>query len=345
MNQGRRLHIHLILTVVVILISGHVCGQAGAGMKIGQGDQAYKDSLRKAGYPYHFPIWGKKAVQKGINLQYPVGAMLNLNYGTQDVNITDLQVGFNDHDPVPMDFIKFGAVQAKMQSVTSRVDLWLLPFIDVYAIGGYVQATTAVNIVAPFNFSSETKFKGSTFGLGTTLAGGYHGIITITDINHTWTNLDKLDQLVKTWMITPRLGYNFIFKNNPDRSFAVWLGTTGFFVNRNTVGSIDLSDLNPQMNKDQLEKIVAETEQWYQGLTKPQQVVVKGLAQGILNKMNNLPDDITVHYSLKKRPTSQWSMLAGGQFQFTKRWQVRTEIGFLGGRSSVLLSGNYRWRW
>ncbi|NIG54929.1 hypothetical protein [Chitinophaga sp. Cy-1792] len=344
MNQGRT-HIQIIITVVVILTCGQVFGQAGAGMKIGQGNAAYKDSLRKEGYPYHFPIWGKKATEKGINLQYPVGAMLNVNTLSQLVNISDLQVGFNDHEPVPMDFIQFGKVKANMQTATARVDLWLLPFIDLYAIGGYVQAKTDVNIVAPFNFSSSTKFKGSTFGLGTTLAGGYHGLITITDINHTWTNLDKLDQSVKAWMVTPRLGYNFIFRKDPNRSLALWIGATGFFVNRNTVGSISLDDLNPHMDKDMAEKIVAETEQWYQSLTKPQQVVVKNIAQGILNRINGLPDDITIHYSLKKRPTSEWSMLAGGQFQFTKRWQVRTEVGFLGGRSSVLLSGNYRWRW
>lgn len=333
------------MTGLLVLLQLSAQGQAGAGMKVGDNNEHYHDSIRRAGYPYRFPILGSKMVAKGFSVQYPVGAMLNFTDGTQKVNITDLKVGFNDIAPVPLDFIKFGDVKATMQSATTRVDLWVLPFIDLYGIVGLVQAKTNVNIVSPFEFSSEADFKGYTMGLGATLAGGYHGIITVTDINYTWTHMNKLDDVVKSLMVTPRVGYNFSFKEKPYKSVALWVGTTGFFVNQGTAGSIDLSDLGSTMSKDQAEKIVAETEQWYQALTKPQQVVVKRIAQSILNKINNLPDDIVVNYSLKKTPVSHWSLVIGGQYQFNKRWQVRTEVGFLGGRSSVLLSGNYRWRW
>ncbi|CAL1518682.1 hypothetical protein [Chitinophaga sp. MM2321] len=335
----------LYISIFVILLAADAMGQAGAGMKLGQNDKHYKDSLERAGYPYRFPIWGSKVVQKGFNLQYPVGAMLNFTTGKQEVNITDLKVGFNDKEPVPLDFIQFGKVEAHMQSVTTRLDLWVLPFLDIYGILGLVQAKTDVQINAPFQFSSEAKFKGYTMGMGTTLAGGYHGIITISDINYTWTHLDKLDDVVKTLMLTPRIGYNFSFKEHVNKSLALWLGATGFYVNQTTSGAIDLSDLKPQMSEEQIDEILAETAGWYQSLTKPQQVVVKGIAEAIKHKLDGLPDDIIVNYSLKKNPVSHWSLVAGGQYQFNKRWQVRTEVGFLGGRTSLLLSGNYRWRW
>lgn len=322
-----------------------VSGQAGAGMKISKNEKHYRDSLRHAGYPYRFPIWGSKLTQRGFDIQYPVGAMINLNTGSQDVNISDLQVGVNNQGMEPLDFIQFGKVQARMQSATTRLDLWLLPFLDVYGIFGYVQAKTDVNITAPFNFSSEAKFKGYTMGIGTTIAGGYHGLVTINDINHTWTRLNKLDNIVKTWMFTPRLGYNYAFPHNREKTITIWIGATGFYVNEGTTGSINLSDLNPNMDPQQIDEIIAETSAWYKDLKPGQQAVVKRIAEAIKNKLNGLPDDITINYSLKKSPTSHWSMVAGGQFQFNKRWQVRTEVGFLGGRSSFLLSGNYRWRW
>ncbi|SEW43679.1 hypothetical protein [Chitinophaga arvensicola] len=336
---------HYIISFALILLAASAMAQAGAGNKMGDADKHYKDSLRRAGYPYRFPILGSKMVEKGFSLQYPVGAMLNLMGGSQEVNITDLKVGFNEQEPVPLDFIKFGEVKANMQTATTRLDLWVLPFVDLYGIVGLVQAKTNVNIASPFQFSSEADFKGYTLGLGTTLAGGYHGIITITDINYTWTHLDNLDNTVKTLMITPRIGYNFQFKEHPGKSIAAWIGATGFFVNQGTSGSINLSDLGPSMDPGQAQKIIDETEQWYQALTKPQQVVVKRIAQAVLNKMNNIPDDITVNYSLKKEPVSHWSMVVGAQYQINKRWQVRAETGFLGGRKSLLLSGNYRWRW
>lgn len=336
---------YYIISFFMMLLEANAMAQAGAGNKMGDADKHYKDSLRSAGYPYRFPILGSRMVEKGFSVQYPVGAMLNFMGGSQKVDITDLKVGFNEQEPVPLDFIKFGEVKAEMQSATSRIDLWVLPFVDLYGIVGLVQAKTKVNIASPFQFSSEADFKGYTLGLGTTLAGGYHGIITITDINYTWTNLNKLDDAVKTLMITPRLGYNFQFKEHPGKSIAAWVGTTGFFVNQGTSGSIDLSDLGPSMDPAEAQKIIDGAEQWYQSLTRPQQAVVKRLAEAVLNKMNNIPDDVTVNYSLKKQPVSKWSMIVGAQYQFNKRWQVRTEVGFLGGRQSLLLSGNYRWRW
>jgi hypothetical protein len=116
-------------------------------------------------------------------------------------------------------------------------------------------------------------------------------------------------------------------------------------VNEGTTGSINLSELDPNMDPQQIDEIISAASDWYKKLQPGQQAVIKRIAEAIKNKTNGLPDDITINYSLKKSPTSHWSMVAGGQYQFNKRWQVRTEIGFLGGRSSILLSGNYRWRW
>lgn len=330
---------------MLVLCCYNALGQAGAGMKLGDHNQHYIDSVQRAGYPYRFPILGAKVVAKGFNIQYPVGAMLNMMVGKQNVTVSDLKVGFNDQEPVSMDFIQFGKVEAHMFTTNARVDLWLLPFLDVYGILGYTQAQTNVSIVAPFQFTSKADFKGHTIGLGTTLAGGYHNIITITDINYTWTNMDKLDKTVKNFMVTPRIGYNIQLPGHVNKSIALWIGASGCYVNHGTVGSIDLSDLHPSMDPAKAQAIVDETEAWYQQLSKPQQLVVKQLAQAILNKLNGLPDDIVVHYSLDKRPQSNWNMTVGGQYQFNKRWQVRTEVGFLGGRNTVLISGNYRWRW
>jgi len=335
----------IIYALGLSFLVGTVYGQAGAGMKIANNQKHYLDSIQRVGYPYRFPIWGRKAVYKGFDIQYPVGVMLNLNTGRQDVTINNLEVGFNGNGLVPMDFIKFGKVRTTMQGLTSRIDLWLLPFLDLYAIVGLVHAKTNVSIVSPFQFTSEAKFKGNTFGLGTTIAGGYHGIVTITDINYTWTHLDKLDEPVKALMVTPRLGYNYSFKKHRERAITCWIGTTGFYVNKGTVGSISLSDLGPNMSQEQIDKILSEGEAWYQALDPGQKLVVKEITKAIKDKIDGLPNDLQVDYSLEKNPTSHWSMLVGMQYQFNKRWQVRSELGFLGGRSSFLLSGNYRWRW
>lgn len=335
-----------ISLLLFFALAAHVWGQAGTGVKISNRDAAYVDSMKSRGYPWRFPLLGSKMVARGFNVQYPVGAMLNYSVGSQKVTISDLQVGIGAIAPVELDFVKFGEVKASLNAVTTRVDLWVLPFLDVYGIIGAVWSTTHVNVTAPLQFSTKANFKGYTMGLGTTLAGGYHNIITINDFNYTWTDLDRLHEKVKTFMVTPRVGYNFVFPKDRNKSIALWVGTTGIFVNKGTTGSINVSDVVHNIPEEKLQHIVDETEAWYQSLTRPQQAVVKEIAQKLLDRIHgNNPDGVMINYSLSKKPQSNWSLVAGGQFQFNKRWQARVEVGFLGGRTSGLLSANYRWRW
>ncbi|MGX5820362.1 hypothetical protein ACWKWU_19360 [Chitinophaga lutea] len=345
-NGALPLRYPLLLLVFALMQWQTAFSQAGTGVKIGPKDSTYLDSIKTKGYPWRFPIWGAKMQAKGFSVQYPVGAMVNYSVGTQKVSISELSVGIGQIPMTELDFVKFGEVKADLNAVTSRIDLWLLPFLDVYTILGPVWSTTNVEIVDPIQFSTKANFKGYTYGLGTTVAGGYHNIITITDINHTWTDLDKLSDKVKTWMVTPRVGYNFIFPRDRNKSIAVWVGVTGLFIKKGTSGSINVSDVTHNIPEDKLQNIVDEVEGWYQDLTIPQQRVVKEIAQKLLDRIHgNNPDGVVITYSLDKKPQSNWSMVTGAQFQFNKRWQARVEVGYLGGRTSGLLSANYRWRW
>ena len=103
-------------------------GQAGTGSNYGPKHAAYIDSIKNSEYTWKLPIWGKKVSKRGIDLPYNAGIMLNTYIGSQKILISDLKVGVNGKDPVPLDFIKFGEVKAKIQNITVRPDVWLLPF-------------------------------------------------------------------------------------------------------------------------------------------------------------------------------------------------------------------------
>lgn len=337
----------LISIPVLLLVHTRAGAQAPTNVRYSDKHQAYVDSIRQSHYRWIFPAWGKRATKKGFDLPYSAGIMLNPYVASQEVLISDLKVGFNGGEMVPLDFVKFGEVKARVQSITIRPDLWVLPFLDLYAIAGVSYAQTDVNIEAPFHFTTNAKFSGTTFGLGTTFAGGYHGFITIIDINHTWTHMDKIKGAIATTMFTPRIGINILLKNNPAKNIALWVGAPGFFVNRTTEGTINMNELKPaSAAKPDLQGITQETSAWYQGLSPAQKAVVKNIAQKIIDKIDGIDvSDATISYSLVKRPVSQWSMCAGAQLQLSHRWQIRTEVGFLGGKQSLLLSGNYRFRW
>jgi len=316
------------------------------GEKLGPIWETYVDSLKKTPYPYTFPLLGKQARKKGFDIPLPVGIMLNTYFGSQEMTISDLSVGVNGGEKIPLDFIKFGEVKAHVTSVTVRPDLWLLPFLDVYAIAGRTGIKTEVNINAPVNFSTTANFSGNTFGVGTTLAGAIHGFVTIIDFNHTWTNIPEIEGAIQTTMFTPRIGRNFRFPKNPDQNITVWVGAPGVFLHRGTNGSINLSALKPKGDNQVLQNILNESETWYQGLDKIQQRVVKTVAKGFSDKLAGKDfEDTSIAYSLVKEPVSNWSMSVGGQYQINHIWQLPTEVGFLGGRKSLLLSGNYRFGW
>lgn len=334
-----------ILLTILLAPGNDVLAQAGAGQKLGPGRQAYVDSIKNSDYKWIFPAWGKRISKKGFDLPMPVGIMLNPYAGSQKITISDLQVGFNDNEPVPLEFVKFGEVKASIQSITVRPDVWVLPFMDLYAIGGFTWSKTDVNVVGPIQFNTVANFQGTTLGLGSTFAGGYHGLISIIDLNHTWSHIDEIKGSIQATMFTPRIGYSFLFRKKPAQRIAFWIGAPGIFINRTTEGSIDINNINTDASKDDLESVVNGTAEWWQGLSLAQQEVTKKIASAALDKINGIrPDELIISYSLNKKPVSNWSMCVGGQLQLSHRWQVRTEVGFFGGRRSLLLSGNYRFR-
>jgi len=305
--------------------------------------EKYVDSIKRSTYPYTFPAWGQKIVKKGIDLLLPAGVMVNYFSGSQQMTISDLKVGFNDGQPVPLNFIKFGEVKANFQSISTRVDLWVLPFVNLYGIFGESYATTHVNITDPVDFSSTAKFNGPTAGLGLSVGGAVRGLFGVGDYNNTWTSLDNIKGAVYTQSISFRLGHAINFTSHPEMNITLWVGTSGIFVNRTTEGTISVADISPTVSQETLDEIKNGTAAWFQTLTPAQQVVTKQIAQAISDKIAGLDvKDATISYSLNKRATHHWSMLAGSQYQLNHRWQFRTEAGFLGGRTSFLGSVNYR---
>lgn len=332
-----------LILIVLVLLCEKADGQGQAGSKLGPAYQAYIDSIKAKPYPYTFPIFGKRLAKKGFDLPLAGGIMLNPYIGSQEINITDLQVGINNSALVPLDFVKFGTVKASIESITVRPDVWIFPFMDVYGIAGVTWSQTSVELVAPVAMTTTANFFGSTFGVGTTLAGGFRSFVTIIDLNHTWSKIDEIKGSIQASMFTPRLGYNFRFRNKPQQTVTLWVGAPGIFINRTTEGTIDLSSITSDADRPTLDNIINEASEWVQNLPPAQKVVVKSIAQKMKDKIDGIDiKDASVSYSLVKKPVSNWSMCIGGQYQANHRWQVRTEVGFLGGRKSLLLSGNFR---
>jgi len=259
-------------------------------------------------------------------------------------------LGFqNENNDTPLqsaDFIQFGQNTNNSQNYTVRPDVWLLPFLNVYGLFGAGSSTTSVNLVAPINLNTEVKQDFSTKGFGMMLAGGVGPVWLSADFNWTWNKPKLLDEPVQVSIIGIRAGHTFVFKNNPKRNFAVWVGGMRAKMGSETSGQIKLNEAIPGFveKKDQ---IVSDYDAWrsspaYDDLTLKQKGVVNTVIDPIVKAIDETTGDGIVKYAMDKQTKELWNGLVGAQFQLNKHWQFRTEAGLVGNRKSFLFSVNYR---
>jgi len=293
--------------------------------------QAERDSILKD-YDRIFPIWGRKAIERGFDLPRPFGIGLNAVWIDQNIDIENLQLS-TDSDPlVPINAFQFGSNSASAYSETIRADLWVFPFLNLYGIAGPGQANTSVEVTSPVAFTSSVDQTASTYGVGITGAIGIKRNFLSVDANWTWSDLEKLDDPVRIRILGLRYGRAVKLPGN--KKMAFWLGAMNQKVELETRGSIAFSEAVPPEFWSQIENI--QSTPWYAALPPAQKAVIDQLVTRITNSK-----DTVINYGIDKSLADPWNMLGGVQFFLGKSWEFRAEAGFIG-RTSVLAGFSYR---
>jgi hypothetical protein len=293
--------------------------------------QAERDSILKD-YHSFFPIWGRKAIERGFDMPRPFGIGFNAVYITQNIDINNLLLSTNDDPLVPINAIQFGTNTANAFSETIRADLWVFPFLNVYGLAGPGQANTTVEVTTPINFESSVDQNAKTYGVGITGAKGIKRNWLSVDVNWTWSDLEKLADPVRIRILGIR--YGRAMKLSPTKRLAFWLGTMNQKVELETRGSIGFDEAVPPEFWDDVENLPSTP--WYAALPPAQKAVVDKLIQRILASKST-----TINYGIDKALSDPWNLLVGGQITLSKRWEFRAEAGFVG-RVSILGGLNYR---
>lgn len=298
---------------------------------------AERDSIL-ATYDQVFPIWGRKAIERGFLLPLPVGLNINAFYMDQGVALSQLGLSVNDNPIQPVDWIVLGEAQSKVASANFRGDLWVLPFLNVYGFAGKGWATTTVPITDPVDFTSEVEQAGLYWGVGLTGTMGIKHNWLAVDVNWSWTDLEKLDQPVRGRVLGFRYGRTW--KLNPRQRANVWVGTTNQKFKTETNGTVTLAEAIPPDVADSLRSRLAnyQSSAWYQNLGPAGQLLADSLVAGIMNADLGAT---RINYALDKKPADPWNMIVGGSFELTRSWIFRAEAGFIG-RVQGLLVLNYR---
>lgn len=250
------------------------------------------------------------------------------NINVDSINFNGLALGHNGQIPLDNAFkINVGHTREKSKTETVKLDAWLLPFMNVYGLVGYTDGHSVSQIGVGLmtknghvfhpadlqNLKFKLDFKGTTYGIGTTLVGGAGNWFTAVDANYTQTQFDILDGSIDAFTVSPRVGYRFTTPGMdamhlPSGKLNVWVGSMYQDVQQEFKGSLD-------------------------DLTMP-----SAMLQRLVNMANH---DHNGRFDVKQHLQSPWNMLLGAQYEITRHFNVTTEFGFAE-RNSFFVAGEYR---
>lgn len=268
------------------------------------------------------PIWGDEARARGYDLPEPFGASYGYMNLRQDIKVD--KIGFSSSSGLDLGKIlniETGHTRSKNESHMLKLDAWVLPFMNVYGLYGHTKGTSKTNlnnVEAKLGFLTipigkdlpfELDYKGKSYGGGVTFAGAYNQFFSTLDFNYTRTSLDILDGDITAFVITPRIGYEFVFEpliaGQGNTKVQIWTGAMYQDITQRFKGDVSKLDLPPELNK------------W----------------------MILAPDD--TKFDVKQHLAHKWNNTVGARVELTRNFNVLTEIGF-NNRNSFFISGEFR---
>ena len=265
-----------------------------------------------------------KSLAAGQELPLPLGISANVFFLEQNMEAQSIAINLPDNLvpglPLGLDLpAKATKLESRATSTTAKIDAWVLPFLNVYGVAGYVDGETsasgfslqpltsppipAANLAAinagiaglaphlPNSFSIA--YSGPVYGVGVTLAAGYNQFFASVDANYTESDLDIGDSTIEVFVISPRVGI------------------TG-----------ELGGLNGSLYVGAM----------YQDIDENQNGTV------------NFPigvDPVPVGYKVVSQAEEQWNYLVGANLKASGSWNYGIEVGF-SKRTHVMATLNYR---
>lgn len=219
------------------------------------------------------PIWGgKEAREHGFELPLPLGFSANVFSETANFHVPKVTLGGRGGGLLDIgSLVRVSNVKIEETASTVRADSWVLPFLDLYVVGGYVEGNAEITLRPGLpilrtrgpKYDLKLNFEGPTVGLGGTLAGGFKPVedrptilFGLTDLNFTKTFLDfnrvvtSMDD-VDVMVFSTRLGVRErILEDSPfgDVHAAVWGGAMYQGVQEVMAGRLGILDLNFRAN-------------------------------------------------------------------------------------------------
>ncbi len=174
------------------------------------------------------PFMKEEAIARGHELPLPFGVSVIYNYVGRDIDVFDVRIGIDGAAPQSVsEFFDLGSTSS-VNAALLKLDAWLLPFLNLYMLGGYLENESISNgrITMPgpagleFDVEIPTSLSGFVLGAGTSVAAGYGSFFLMGDANYSKTDIGFEDNF-RAIVISTRAGWFGKLNTVPVR---FWLG-------------------------------------------------------------------------------------------------------------------------
>ncbi len=280
------------------------------------------------------PIWGKEAREQGYVLPLPFGISIIGLQQRQPFQVNNIGLAFKDTSSQLIDNVIKKTILAtdltvEDSTINARADVWLFPFLNIYALVGQTDATSRLDLninasipdqplatcnLLGLNFEQTSggllgpkgnclieattpiklDIKGDNIGAGMTIAGGYGDFFGMLDVNFTSSDLDIAEENAEVIVTSARIGWNGAFGA---LGGSLWLGAM------------------------------------HQNVKQTLNIPIPGIA--------NQPSGVKV--IIEQEASSPVNYLLGGRLNFTEAWEmiIETNAGFAD-RQQFLMQISYR---
>jgi len=180
------------------------------------------------------PLMSELATRRGIELPLPFGVGMVYYHLARDIEVKDVRVGRNGAPPASVSDFATLSANSNVENLNFKLDAWILPFVNVYAIVGLVwnESDTRIDVTLPpllpsnpprrFTLEVPTSIQGDIEGVGMTVAGGYPPYFLVVDVNAAQADLGFNDALQAT-VVSARGGW---IGSRRGLEVQTWLGAT-----------------------------------------------------------------------------------------------------------------------
>lgn len=154
------------------------------------------------------------------NLPLPYGIGADYYYQRQGYDIKALTVDVPGFNPAMASAVQ---VKTRVNEGDVKLDAWLLPFLNVFILDGYVEEHTKVTGIPPPLNTLVLNEHGNIFGGGLTLVGNIQRFWASLLIAETYADLSNNDSWIRSWVVCPKAGVQL---DTPwsSKALNVWVG-------------------------------------------------------------------------------------------------------------------------